>query len=79
MQEKQDNENCLLESEWKACCCDCKHHVTIYKHPSNKDEYVRGSIMEFLGYICHIGGEDKGIFTDRKHSFCEAFERKGKK
>lgn len=37
------------------------------------------SIMDFLGYVCHINGKNRVIFTDRKHSFCEESERKDKR
>jgi hypothetical protein len=71
-----EDDNCLKESDWKGCCCNCKHQVIIYKHPSNRDDYVNGSIMDQLGYLCHIEGDgNRAIFSDRKHSFCEAYEK----
>jgi len=67
---------CLLESEWNACCCVCEYQEPIYKHPCNENEYAKGSISEIMGYACRVPGDIGMIFSDRKHSFCEEFERK---
>jgi hypothetical protein len=69
---------CLLDTDWKGCCCECEYQTVLHKHPWNKEEYANGSISEIMGYVCHIPGDMGAIFFDRKHSFCEEFvKRKG--
>jgi hypothetical protein len=59
------------------CCCNCKSQIKVFKHPWNKDSYVKGSITELMGYVCisaECNQENTGIFFDREHSLCECYE-----
>jgi len=44
-----------------------------------KNEYAKGSIMELMGYVCNIPGDNEGTFFDKEHSFCEEMTLKEKK
>ena len=67
-------EICQLETQWKGCCCDCVYQKEVFKHPWNKNSYAQGSITERMGWICDA--PDMGAtFMDRKHSFCEMYEK----
>ena len=74
--------NC--DKGWKdgSCCCNCKHHIKLYKHPWNT--FLSGgqdSISEQMGYAC-LGflatGEDSAIFFDKskEHGMCELHQLK---
>lgn len=56
------------------CCCNCKFHVELFKHPWNKIN--KGSISESTGmYACivqlDISDEHKGIIFEKDHGMCE--------
>lgn len=62
--------NCKSE-----CCCNCKHQITLQKHPFNKD-FGKGSISESCGYVCTAVYEDgsnegTGVYSDKPHGLCE--------
>ena len=72
MQNKETQ--CLKETDWKGCCCDCKYQHKVYKHPCNQNEFSKGSITELMGYICMLF-DNGGIFFEQEHSFCEGYEK----
>ena len=72
-------DKCFLESEYKACCCNCEFQIKIMKHPGNKNEYANGSILSVMGYGCNIPGWNGAIFSDREHSMCEEYTKKESK
>lgn len=65
-----------------GCCCECKHQVTINKHPSNKSEHLKGKITEVVSYGCSYfyeaskGKENIIISMESKHGECEGFIKK---
>lgn len=62
------------------CCCNCRHQVTLTKHPWNKSESVNGS--GFFSYGCampFVFGEREVAIHDHgghrgKHGMCEMWE-----
>ena len=68
--------DCMMETDWKGCCCACEHQYKVYKHPSNENEYAKGSVLEIMGWICLIRGDKGGTFMDREHSMCEEYTPK---
>ncbi len=63
-----------------SCCCNCKNHIPLVKHPWNKD-LGKGRISEQMGFAC-IGffscGEKVATFFDmnHKHGMCELYQPK---
>jgi hypothetical protein len=58
-------EKCLLDSRWKACCCNCASHFRLSAHPHFPD-YPSGHVCapaEFMqeGWVSVIG----------EHGICE--------
>lgn len=63
-----------------SCCCNCKNHIPLMKHPMNRG-IGEGSISKIMGYTC-LGflseGEDIAIYFDEthKHGMCEMHQPK---
>lgn len=46
------------------------------KHPSNKQEFAKGSILDQIGFICSVTFEDESnlaqaYFFEQEHGECE--------
>lgn len=65
--------DCQVNTKWKGCCCNCKNQVAIHGHPWNEGD-MKASIQTVVGYGCKgtvDGNDNKIIFMNRKHGFCE--------
>jgi len=68
---------CTAIKHLENCCCECAFQYEVFKHPCNANEFAKGSIMDKMGWICLLQGENRGIFMDREHSLCEEYTSKG--
>ena len=60
-------DECMLASEWKSCCCNCRYHIKDFSHPCTDGE----SIMRQRGWIC-AAPEMEGMFSGwSEHGMCE--------
>ena len=70
--------DCLLDSQWKGCCCECEYQHHLFKHPWNKNEFTNGSITDQMGFVCLVPFSRGAIFSDREHGFCEEYKQRNK-
>jgi hypothetical protein len=64
------------------CCCSCEFRIELYKHPWNKNELFKGSIMDSTGiYTCSVTLDKeelyRGTVSEWEHSGCELHIWKG--
>ena len=71
---------CQIDTEWKRCCCNCKHQLKIMKHPWNKI-VGNGHMSDIMGYGCTAAinlisnmEDRKIIFTESEHGLCEFWQ-----
>ena len=63
-----------------SCCCNCRHHIKLVKHPWN-ESIGKGPISEQMGYACtgfFSVGEMVATFFDinHEHGMCELHHHK---
>jgi hypothetical protein len=72
---------CMLDTHWKGCCCQCKHQAIVHKHCCHSprlDGCVCGESLGF--YVCTIFHVIEGspVSLNGKHGFCEMYECRAK-
>jgi len=72
-----DNSECMLDSEWKGCCCKCVHHFQVNKHCCSSPRGKGCVCGESLGFwVCatfaHQGDGDQANLSG-EHGMCEMF------
>lgn len=59
-----------------SCCCNCKCQTIITKHPWNKQEQFKGSVMEVIGFGCSPPDLfPNTTFFEKSHGMCECHSR----
>lgn len=59
-----------------SCCCNCKWQTVITKHPWNKQEQFKGSVMEIIGFGCTPPDlYPNTTFFEKSHGMCECHSR----
>ncbi len=58
------------------CCCNCKNHIELFKHPWNDSN--KGSVSEstkmFACIVEHdVDNNHKGILFEFEHGYCELY------
>lgn len=66
----------MKHSENERCCCNCIHQKKLMKHPSNRHDFAKGSILDQMGFTCNVTFEDQSnkgsaYFFDEEHGECE--------
>ena len=70
---------CQTPTQWGGCCCACAKQIEIVGHPWNENPEMKQSITTVVGYGCGAMAETiptQVIFLDKKHGFCEMFQRR---
>ncbi len=86
---------CWLDTEFKTCCCTCKHRLTDYHHCTttgqcgDKSGFKPGEPQDTCicsrprGYICALGlalgGEARVYSGWSEHGMCEMHQEREKK
>lgn len=58
------------------CCCNCKWQRKIMKHPWNKIELFKGSIMSQIAWGCTTPELDDIYLSECEHGMCEMHQRR---
>ena len=72
------SEKCMLKSEWKACCCNCRYHVADNHHccTTGQKEVGKCVCSKRRGWACVAGlfmAEGRRAIHSgwSKHGMCE--------
>ena len=73
---------CLLKTEWKACCCNCRYLLTDYHHCTTTGQVNNKCVCGIpRGFICTAGLSEEGRVHSGwgEHGICEMHEPKEEK
>mgnify|MGYP001558276140 CR=1 FL=1 len=68
---------CDEPGSWQGqCCCNCKWQLPLVKHPWNKIELFKGSVMDQIAWVCIVPDMEAAMVSDRGHGMCEMHDYK---